>query len=349
MLLNRINYKNFRPFIGEQKIELTTSKNKNVIVLLGNNTAGKTTFVLSFVWCLYGESKFNKKDSILNQKIFNQMQDGDTEEAYVEINFSDNNKQYIVRRCQKFRKENNALISAEPELSVVYTDIEGKTYSVNSEAEKEDVIRAILPHDLSPYFFFEGEKDNKMNKGDLGDAVRNLLGLKAYDNMKKHLFGPIDAKTFRSDSVLGMLNKKILDTDSEEVKRTLAREAELEERVTGLQNDLKICVQNRESYKNKINEITDKLRKAEPSKNIQEFIDNLEKQIAKDEGELKTLSIKYLKTFGKESIHLLIKPLLSKVDDRLKVLNIADKGIRGLEASAITSLLNRGKCLCGTV
>lgn len=69
MLLKKIKYHNFRPFIGDQEIDLTpdNDEGKNVIVILGNNTFGKSTFVLSFIWCLYGESRFSRKDDILNK------------------------------------------------------------------------------------------------------------------------------------------------------------------------------------------------------------------------------------------------------------------------------------------
>ena len=56
MLLKTIKYHNFRPFIGDQKIELMDenySENSKVIVILCENTFGKSTFVLSFIWCLY--------------------------------------------------------------------------------------------------------------------------------------------------------------------------------------------------------------------------------------------------------------------------------------------------------
>lgn len=78
MLLKKIKYHNFRPFIGDQEIVLTpdNESGKNVIVVLGNNTFGKSTFVLSFIWCLYGESRFSRKDDILNKKVEAEMKFG---------------------------------------------------------------------------------------------------------------------------------------------------------------------------------------------------------------------------------------------------------------------------------
>jgi DNA repair exonuclease SbcCD ATPase subunit len=72
MLLKRIKYHNFRPFIGDQEIVFSQEpgeNGKNVTVILGQNTFGKSTFVLSFIWCLYGDSRFDKPHDILNKKI----------------------------------------------------------------------------------------------------------------------------------------------------------------------------------------------------------------------------------------------------------------------------------------
>ena len=45
---------------------------------------------------------------------------------------------------------------------------------------------------------------------------------------------------------------------------------------------------------------------------------------------------------------LFITPFLKKVSERLDEMDIADKGIKGIEATAIHELLSRGQCLCGT-
>lgn len=132
MLLKRIKYHNFRPFIGDQEILLdVVDADKNVVVLLGDNTHGKSTFVLSFVWCLYGESRFNEKDSILNERIARELITGGTDTAFVEIEFEDDNTQYIIRRTQKFEKlSNGKLKNGTDEAEMAYTDINGVTRSI---------------------------------------------------------------------------------------------------------------------------------------------------------------------------------------------------------------------------
>ena len=79
MLLKKVKYHNFRPFIGNQEIEFAQDPGKNVTVILGQNTFGKSTFVLSFIWCLYGESRFDHSNDILNKKVEKKMSFGQQE------------------------------------------------------------------------------------------------------------------------------------------------------------------------------------------------------------------------------------------------------------------------------
>ena len=53
MLIKKLKLKNFRQYIGEQEIQFSTDREKNVTVLIGVNTSGKTTLVRAFEWILY--------------------------------------------------------------------------------------------------------------------------------------------------------------------------------------------------------------------------------------------------------------------------------------------------------
>ena len=104
MLLKSVKYHNFRPFLGDQEIKLVPEnhdEDKNVTIILGNNTFGKSTFVLSFIWCLYGESRFTRANDILNKKIENSMPNDSTETAFVEVEFEDDKKLGLERSMEK--------------------------------------------------------------------------------------------------------------------------------------------------------------------------------------------------------------------------------------------------------
>lgn len=105
---------------------------------------------------------------------------------------------------------------------------------------------------------------------------------------------------------------------------------------------------NISSYEKSIEEINEKLRQAAPSKELQRRRDTIARDLKYQEEELTSNNKKILSLFSRSSLPLLITPFLSKVSSRLDEMDIADKGIKGIEATAIRELLSRGECLCGT-
>jgi len=351
MLLKSVSYKDFRPFKGNQTIDLTPDKENEdatVTVIIGNNTFGKSTFVLSFIWCLYGESRFNRPNDILNKKVEKELNKDETAVASVEVVFEDGGKEYTMKRTQEFRKTEKGLKASDSEATLVYVDIDGQTRKVGPmQHDVNMAIKSILPQDLSSFFFFEGEKDNEIKKKDLGKAVRTLLGLEAFDNMRSHLFGSQNQSTPYSTSVMGyFLEKQNSESDDKaqaEWKKKL--DAELEwtnanKRISELDDQIK-------NYEELIDGINAKLREAGPAKELQKRRDEIAKEIETFEKQLDKKNKEFLLMFGKEGVSLFVTPLLTRAEDRLDKMDIADKGIKGIEAKAIRELLHRGICLCG--
>ena len=56
MYIKDIELNNFRIYKGKNKISLLPSEDKNIILISGKNGFGKTTFLMSLVWCLYGKT-----------------------------------------------------------------------------------------------------------------------------------------------------------------------------------------------------------------------------------------------------------------------------------------------------
>ena len=82
MIINNLEMYNFRQYVGKQSIDFSTDPDKNVTVLIGINTAGKTTIIRAFEWCLYGKNGFEDQ-VLLNSEVRNNMNPGDVQETYV--------------------------------------------------------------------------------------------------------------------------------------------------------------------------------------------------------------------------------------------------------------------------
>ena len=78
MLIKSLRYKNFRQFKGENQIAFSCDPQKNVTIILGDNTFGKTTLLQMFNWCFYDKAIFNDNpDFLLNLELASAMYNGD--------------------------------------------------------------------------------------------------------------------------------------------------------------------------------------------------------------------------------------------------------------------------------
>ena len=107
MLIKSLRYKNFRQFKGENIIYFSCEKEKNVTIILGNNTFGKTTLLQMFNWCFYNKAIFRPEDNpnfLLNLELSTQMYNGDKEEVLVETTIVHEQKEYTINRKQEYIK-----------------------------------------------------------------------------------------------------------------------------------------------------------------------------------------------------------------------------------------------------
>ena len=68
MTIREIELNNFRIYKGKNRIDLTPDGDRNLIIVSGNNGFGKTTFLMSLVWCLYGKN-MGKVDELYRKEI----------------------------------------------------------------------------------------------------------------------------------------------------------------------------------------------------------------------------------------------------------------------------------------
>ena len=56
MFIKQIQLNNFRIYKGVQTISFEPDSDRNVYIISGNNGFGKTSFLTSLIWCLYGKN-----------------------------------------------------------------------------------------------------------------------------------------------------------------------------------------------------------------------------------------------------------------------------------------------------
>lgn len=161
MLIDTITLNNFRQYKGTNNIQFSTNPEKNVTIITGENTCGKTTLVQSFIWCLYGKIDFKDKE-ILNAEVRNELMNGtigSKKSASVNVRLSHNGTDYLITRKEEYELNNLMKLTTEKKFSIYEIDQSKNTIPLNKD-DFHKVIENILPENLSDYFFF-GEKELK--------------------------------------------------------------------------------------------------------------------------------------------------------------------------------------------
>ena len=196
MLLESIKLENFRQFRNES-IDFAQGQNeKNVTIIIGENGTGKTTFAQAFFWCMYGETEFSDKN-MLNKIVASNLTPGQRANVRVELRLKHGNVSYTLIREQTYKKDYSGKVKGDNTVfNIAIKGADGNTsYVPKSRCESE--VKNILPKELSRYFFFDGERIEKMSKDistgkkatDFAEAVKGLLGLNAMYSAIQH-FNP---------------------------------------------------------------------------------------------------------------------------------------------------------------
>ena len=161
MLLKSIKLENFRQFRNESIDYAQGEGGKNVTIIIGENGTGKTTFAQAFFWCLYGETEFSDK-IILNKMVATEMTPGSEEKVLVTLALRHGEVDYTLIREQAYHKDYaNNVKGDNTVFDIAIKDTSGNTsYVKKSQCEAE--VKSILPKELSRYFFFDGERIEKM-------------------------------------------------------------------------------------------------------------------------------------------------------------------------------------------
>ena len=205
MTIKEIELYNFRIYKGENKIDLTSDGKRNIFIVSGRNGFGKTTFLMSMVWCLYGRS-MQEVDDLYKKEIEEQggyskyiasslNRLARTEEDYnfhVSIKFVDVNIPEVPCKEIVVTRSYNALTSTSEEVEVL---IDGYPSELAKEVGQEIFIREfIMPIEIAKFFFFDAEKivnlanvtTNEQRKR-LSQAYSEVLGIKKYEDIKGNL------------------------------------------------------------------------------------------------------------------------------------------------------------------
>ena len=349
MLLESITLQNFRQFRNESIDFARGEDGKNVTIILGENGTGKTTFAQAFFWCMYGETEFSDK-VILNKVVAAKMRPGQTEKVCVKLSLRHGEVGYTLIREQTYRKDyNNNIKSDNTIFDIAMKDAGGNTsYVKKTQCEAE--VKGILPKELSRYFFFDGERIEKMSKdissgkksGDFAEAVKGLLGLNGFISAIDHFnprskYGVIGSYESSFDA---KSNKKIqeytatIERCKTEIDNLEAKLSELEEQVNS--------AEQRKAEK------TAELKQYAEGEELQERKEALQRQIKNAENARANVYKMICKDFNASMSSFFSLPLMKRALELLSQEDFAGKDIPYMHTKTIEYLLKQKVCICGT-
>jgi len=275
MRLLRIEIENFRQFSGKHELELggNADKNKNVIVIHGENGSGKTTLLNAFKWCFYGQTDFDSKnEKLLNERTVASTPAGGKIEMSVTVDFEHDGMRHTAKRVSIFKKGQDSGYEAVggSNLELTWVDASG---SFRKSDNSETHMRQILPERLQGYFFFNGERIEKLAHVNAADqiqsAIKNLMGLEIVERASQHLGG----------QVLSRLRKDLKETSSADLQDVIDQENVLSEAVAKTKQDIQVVDRNISEYKEELNAVNKALESNAEVSGLQRERSALEKEI----------------------------------------------------------------------
>lgn len=339
MILKKMELYNFRQFIGTQVVEFSTEKERNVTVLIGDNTSGKTTFVRAFEWILYGRPEPDFEDKVLlNKNVVDNMSAGEIQEVRGVLWLNHGGTDFEIKRTQQYTCIGDGVVRGtrtEPKISYMHQDGQTKT-TIRSDFETN--IESILPRNLSNYFFFGGERIGAIStREDIEASVKGLMGLDILYNAMNHL-----------KSVNGKFKKGMEfsgDAGAKEIQKQLEEQSEQLNACWGeaknIEEQLSYYRKEKEKYAALLKANENVAEELELREKLEKSVKGLEERIKKSQNE-------YVSVFSRDAFAYFGIPLLKEVAELLEDAHEEVESVPEMNAAAIDYLLERGFCICGT-
>lgn len=349
MLLESIKLENFRQFRNEYIEFAQGSDGKNVTIIIGDNGTGKTTFAQAFFWCMYGETEFSDKN-MLNKLVAAEMKPGQESKVQVTLKLTHGNVSYTLMREQTYRKDySNRIKGDNTVFDIAIKDANGNTSYVKKTL-CEGEVKSILPKELSRYFFFDGERIEKMSKDistgkkatDFAEAVKGLLGLNAMFSAIQHFNPRIKNSVINSyeSSYSAGSNTKI-----QEYTRTIEHCKEEISRIDVRLEELENQIEQATSRKaEKVEEIKQYAEGEELQRQKEKLLQRIETAKASRSTVIKEIS----RSFNANVSSSFSASLILRSLNFLSGKDFAGKDIPFMHAKTIEYLLKQKVCICGT-
>lgn len=336
MLIKKLTLHNFRQYIGTQEITFSTEPDRNVTVLIGVNTSGKTTLVRAFEWILYNKNDFDDKN-LLNKNVADSMQVGETQAVWGTLVLEHNGKEYEITRKQVYTCTGSSIRPSVSNATILYLQPDGQTKTqIGSDFDSN--IERILPRALSGYFFFGGERVGAISsRDDIESSVKGLMGLDVLYNAMVHLRTVIN-RLKKSMDFSGDQNAENIQQKLDAANR---KKQEYEDELAAITEQLEYYRSEKEKYAALLRANEETAAAQYRREQLETVIQGLKNRIEKDKKEL-------VSSFSRNSFAFFSLPLLKNVVTMLNDASEETESVPEMTAASIDYILKRKVCICGT-
>ncbi|MFI9718186.1 AAA family ATPase [Streptomyces sp. NPDC052396] len=340
MKLLKLTLKNFRAFYGEQALDLSVDDDRPAVLIFGENGAGKTTLLNAFAWALYGtfSDDVEQQQRVIHDKKWTDTPFGEAVSSSVRLDFEHEGIRFSVTRDVTVTKQSDDQQLVAPTLTVTEIGPDGEARTV---ANGQDRIEKILPQGLRRFFFFNGERMEKMFSGDgnneeVKKAIKTLLNLEAIECAIEDL-----PKAARK------LAREIDSKGDSRLKQLTDRTEELETRQRAEEKEMLRLSAEISAFQQEIVSIGRALRQNEQAEPLQKERERLTRRIGQEREKLAGFKSRKRDLLSKHGF----LAFTGGLDD--KVIELADRMRErrqlpaGIQRSFIEELLEDHLCMCG--
>ncbi len=343
MIIDSLEMNNFRQYYGSQSIQFASSEDEQIVtIILGENGRGKTGIYRAIMLAFFGDTKLEQDSHeaniiLTNIKALEEQPEG--VQSTVSIVFRHVQNTYRLTRTYFARKESDGIIHEQLFAVSLVNESTNETYS--KEQEIQMVIREIVDERVKHYFFFDGERIERLTRvslqqrEEIATGIKNLLKIDSVMKSKKVL-----------NKVLSEVKKELEHHSKGEYKKAIMELSKKEQRQEQLNNHQETSRKQRIGHETRINAIDEQLKKYDEMRTSLSQRAELEKKeeqlshiLSSKMEQLKTMN-KYLPLMLGENIYY---AAIARLRNEINL-----SGESGIESTFIDQLLENMRCICGT-
>lgn len=282
MHIHKATLKNYKPFYGEETVQLDTERNKPLVLIGAKNDRGKSAFFSGIKFCFYGFEGNNPQIAKKRRQAVNRRAARERKgETYVEVVFEHDNNAYSITRYITFTSG----INDENKIDVgrCYPVVEKNGERVvdedSSSEDYNEIINTILPENASKFFFFDAEDDLEKytrSNADVREAIETVLGIQELRNAVRDLNGRADQ--YQKDFLSAQ-------TDADNRRRLKKDLGDLRQEREALESQKKTKEDTLEEKEDKLKNIEGEIEGIEEIAEKQQELRDVERQIEDADGD----------------------------------------------------------------